>query len=142
MRAPARLALLLLLAAVAACETQSGVTQASVTVTQPPGRDDGEVTSADLAAVPGDLASNPVRLNGLSQRGVRAALGPPAFRRRDKFGSLIWQYYGEGCVLHLFIYDEDGQQRVSHHEVRAPNGEPVGRCFRGIVDNRRRPQPS
>lgn len=141
MRALARLALTLLLASLAACETQSGVTQASVTVTQPPGRDDGEVTSADLAAVPGDLAGNPVRLNGLTQRVVRAALGSPNFRRRDK-GVEIWQYYGEGCVLDLFIYDEDGQRLVTHHQVRAVNGEPVSACFRGIIDSRRKPQPS
>lgn len=142
MRVLARLALpLLLLAPLAACESQSGVTQASVTVTRPPERDDGEITPADLAAVPGDLSGNPVRLNGLTHRVVRAALGSPSFRRRDK-GVEIWQYYGEGCVLDLFIYDQDGLRLVTHHQVRAVNGEPVGGCYRGLVDSRRRPQPS
>ncbi len=141
MRALARLALPLLLAALAGCESQSGVSQASLTVTQPPGRDDGEITSADLAAVPGDLAGNPARLNGLTHRVVRAALGSPNFRRRDK-GVEIWQYYGEGCVLDVFIYEKDGLKLATHHQLRAVNGEPIGNCLRGILDSRGKPRPS
>ena len=137
MRSPARLALPLLLAALAGCQSAGP----QVTVAQPSGRDDGQVTAADLAAVPGDLASNPIRLDGLSPRVVRAALGSPSFRRRDK-GVEIWQYYGEGCVLDLFIYDKDDQQRGTHHQIRAVNGQPVTGCFSGIVASRGKPQTS
>lgn len=141
MVARTRWVLPLLLAVLGGCEHQGGVVQASVAVTVPPRGDDEEITAAERAAVPGDLAGNPVRLNGLSNRVVRAALGPPNFRRRDK-GVEIWQYYGEGCVLDLFIYDENGQRRVTHHVVRSTNGEPASTCFRGIVESRRAAQPS
>jgi hypothetical protein len=133
-----RLCVSLLLASLAACQTTSGVQNASMGVQ--PGPDDGQVTAADLAAVPGDLAHNPIRLDGLTHRVVRAALGQPSFRRKDK-GVEIWQYYGEGCILDLFIYEENGLRRVAHHQVRATGGE-SNACFRGIVDNRRRPQAS
>lgn len=145
MRALARLALPMLLAALAACEHQGGATQASLTVTPPPVRpapgDDEEIGPADRTAVPADLAINPVRLNGLTQRTIRAALGTPNFRRRDK-GVEIWQYYGEGCVLDLFIYEENGQRLVTHHQIRSTTGEQIGGCFRGIIDSRRTPQAS
>lgn len=144
MRAAARLILPALLAALAACEHQGGATPAALTTAPPPvadGNDGEEPGPADYAAVPGDLAVNPARLTGLGQRVVRAALGPPNFRRRDK-GVEIWQYYGEGCVLDLFIYAEGGGRRVAHQSLRSTSGEPPAACVRTLIESRRTPQPS
>jgi hypothetical protein len=49
---------------------------------------------------------------------VVAWLGDPSFRRRDPPAE-VWQYYGDKCVLDLFLYDEDDIQRVARAEIRS-----------------------
>jgi len=57
------------------------------------------------------------RLKGLSARELSAALGDPTLLSRDG-PAQIWQYAGNGCVLHVFLYREDGIFRVSYSELR------------------------
>ena len=65
----------------------------------------------------GELAADPSRFKGLAASEVVAKLGDPSFRRREAPAE-IWQYYGPGCVLDLFLYDEKGVQKVAHFELR------------------------
>lgn len=87
--------------------------------------EDKEPAAEEIAAVPAGLAEDPAKLRGLAAPLVQAALGPPSFRRRDRSAE-IWQYYGDGCILDLFLYDEDGHKRVVHYTVRGRDpGEPA-----------------
>lgn len=93
-----------------------------------------EEPPADLAAVPADLGKDPGKLRGLSSPLLLAALGAPNFRRRDRDAE-IWQYYGDGCVLDLFLYAEDGQSRVAHYAVRSrlPDEAVPAGCLAAII---------
>jgi hypothetical protein len=57
------------------------------------------------------------QLNGLSASELKAALGDPTLLRRDGPAQL-WQYAGSGCVLHVFLYEDNGSFRVTYSEVR------------------------
>ncbi len=63
-------------------------------------------------------------LTGLTAPALRAALGDPALRYRDS-GAELWQYAGSGCVLHVFLYQDNGAFRVSYAEVRVDKPELV-----------------
>jgi hypothetical protein len=63
-------------------------------------------------------------LTGLTAPALRAALGEPALRYRDS-GAELWQYAGSGCVLHVFLYQDNGAFRVSYAEVRVDKPELV-----------------
>jgi hypothetical protein len=86
------------------------------------------------APSPDDVAS----FNGLSAKDVIAALGTPSYRRHDAPAE-IWQYYGQSCVLDLFLYDEHGVQRVAHAEVRGQGGgqSVQGSCLSTLASSRR-----
>lgn len=75
-----------------------------------PARPTAPPTMADLGADPG-------RFRGMSAQDLTGLLGEPDFRRREKPAE-IWQYYGQGCVLDLFLYDDNAVKRVSHAELR------------------------
>ncbi len=75
-------------------------------------------SSQQQAAIPG-TGADPSRLKGLSPIQVRSVLGKPVFTRRDAPAE-IWQYRGRACTLDLFIYDENGGQKVAHYAVRSP----------------------
>ncbi len=94
---------------------------------------------AESAAIPADLRTDPSKLRGLSSPLLHAALGAPNFRRRDR-NAEIWQYYGEGCVLDLFLYEEAGQNRVAHYIVRsrAPGEALPADCLTGIIGGKPR----
>ena len=57
------------------------------------------------------------RLKGLSAGELSAALGEPTLLSRDG-PAQIWQYAGQGCVLHVFLYQERGSFRVRYSELR------------------------
>ena len=65
-----------------------------------------------------DLANDPLRFKGLTSAEVANLLGAATYRRRETPAE-IWQYFGPGCVLDLFLYDENGIQRVSYAELRS-----------------------
>jgi hypothetical protein len=92
---------------------------------------------------PNDLATDPTRFKGLAARDVTAALGDPNFRRHESPAE-VWQYYGQGCVLDLFLYDDSGAQRVSYVELRsrAPGQNVDSRCLRQLLAGNRGQQSS
>ncbi len=117
----------------AAC--QPGDETAALVVAPPAG------AAPEADAVPGgaprDLALDPAKLTGMASPLVQAALGNPNFRRRER-GVEVWQYYGPGCALDLFLYEQAGQQRVAHYQLRSrpPGGVLDGACYRRLVEER------
>ncbi len=101
-----------------------------------------------------ELAGSPQRFEGLEGKDVLAALGDPNFRRRDKPAE-VWQYYGPGCILDLFLYDDapsithvagkpvegmDMDSTVAHAELRGREGRPVeAACLSRLITQRHAP---
>jgi hypothetical protein len=101
-----------------------------------------------------DLARGPQRFEGLEGKDVLAALGDPNFRRRDKPAE-VWQYYGPGCILDLFLYDDkptaspvagkptEGMEpdgTVAHAELRGREGRPAeAACLSRLITQRHAP---
>lgn len=77
-------------------------------------------TAAASVAVP-KVPREPIvplaKFPGLSDGQVTGMLGQPQFRRQDASVEL-WQYRGDGCVLHIFLYREKDGLRVRHAEMR------------------------
>ncbi len=90
-----------------------------------------------------ELAADPNRLKGFAAGQVVAALGDPNYRRREAPAE-VWQYYGPGCVLDLFLYDEKGAQRVAYVEVRNQSAGQSGAsaCISQLLGGRRGQQSS
>jgi hypothetical protein len=89
-----------------------------------------------------DLARGPDRFEGLAGTEILATLGDPNFRRRESPAE-VWQYYGPGCILDLFLYDDSpgtkGAETVAHAELRGRPGEPVeAACLSRLLDQRHR----
>ena len=81
-----------------------------------------ELVTASLPTGPKPPQASPsmltlTQLNGLSASELKAALGDPTLLRSDGPAQL-WQYAGSGCVLHLFLYEDNGTFRVTYSEVR------------------------
>lgn len=57
-------------------------------------------------------------MRGMTGDDVTRLLGTPQFRRHEVPVEL-WQYRGDGCVLHLFLYRDGGGLRVQYGEVRS-----------------------
>ena len=91
---------------------------------------------------PADLADHPEHFKGMAYSDVVATLGNPDFRRREAPAE-VWQYYGAGCVLDLFLYDENGAKRVSFVDLRsrAPGQLPDAECLPKLLVGER-DQPS
>ncbi len=97
-----------------------------------------------------DLASGPQHFEGLEGRVILAELGNPNFRRRETPAE-VWQYYGPGCILDLFLYDDasagagksadsapDGN-KVAHAELRGRENAPAeAGCLSRLIDQRHR----
>jgi hypothetical protein len=86
--------------------------------------------------LPGD--SDPARFKGLIATEITTALGDPNSRRREPPAE-IWQYYGEGCILDLFLYDEKDGKTVSHAELRSrvPGQLPDADCLPKLLSGQR-----
>lgn len=80
------------------------------------------------------------RFKGKAAPDIVALLGQPNFRRREQPAE-VWQYYGQGCVLDLFLYDEQGGQRVTHAELRSRdfNDDPDPDCLPQLLQGKRQP---
>lgn len=92
--------------------------------------------------LPLDLTRGPDRFEGLAAADVIAALGDPSFRRRESPAE-VWQYYGPGCILDLFLYDDGADAKsagkVTHAELRGRPGQPVeAACLSRLIDQRHR----
>ena len=66
------------------------------------------------------------KMGGMTGAQITEMLGKPQFLRQDHTAEL-WQYRGEACVLHLFLYRANDEWRVRHAEARprAVTGEPL-----------------
>jgi len=83
---------------------------------------------------------NPSTLIGLDGDQVEQLLGAATLRRREP-PAQVWQYPGQGCVLHLFLYEKDGAYRVEYFEARNSEGniEKDAACIDGVVDGQTTP---
>ena len=120
----------LLLASLAAC---GGTVKPSVTTqTATSSASEGEDATKQKQAVLSAAAALPPRsklvplekMAGLTGAQITEMLGKPQFLRQDSTAEL-WQYRGESCVLHLFLYRANDEWRVRHAEARprAVSGE-------------------
>jgi len=80
------------------------------------------------------------RFKGQSAKEILASLGEPSYRRREPPAE-VWQYYGQGCILDLFLYDEAGGQKVAHTELRSRNfnDDPDTNCLPQLLQGKRQP---
>lgn len=87
---------------------------------------------------PGEMSAE--RFKGQTAKEIVASLGQPSYRRREAPAE-VWQYYGQGCVLDLFLYDENGGQRVTHAELRSRdfNADPAPDCLPQLLQGKRQP---
>lgn len=78
---------------------------------------------------------DPDMLIGLDTSELETLLGNADLRRRDP-PAQVWQYADKDCVLHLFLYENDGGYRVEHYEARGPNGAKGagGVCLAGLMN--------
>jgi hypothetical protein len=126
-------------------------TQPLDTISPPPGAAHAKPAAPSLT----DLARGPQRFEGLEGKTVLAALGDPNFRRRDKPAE-VWQYYGPGCILDLFLYDDapgisptaagkpvegmEADGTVAHAELRGREGRPAEvACLSRLITQRHAP---
>lgn len=86
----------------------------------------------------GDVSAD--RFNGQTGKEILAALGEPDYRRHEAPAE-VWQYYGRGCVLDLFLYNGSGGQRVSYVELRSRNfnADPASDCLPLLLQGKRQP---
>jgi hypothetical protein len=77
----------------------------------------------DAAAV--EVDADPGRFLDAPAARAAGALGPPDQVRREA-GARVWQYRLSGCVLDLFVYPTDGEERVVHMEARDRAGAALG----------------
>lgn len=77
-------------------------------------------------------------LTGMVAADLQGLMGAPAFRRHETTAE-IWQYFGPGCVLDLFLYDDGGRRRVVHHQLRGqtPGRAPDAACLDALLGGHR-----
>jgi hypothetical protein len=94
----------------------------------PGGNSESAVASLPSSAGPSTVPT-PDRLTGLTGDDLRAAFGVPALLRQEG-PTQLWQYAGTGCVLHVFLSEENGVYRVKHAETRIddPAASPPPTC--------------
>lgn len=92
------------------------------------------------------------RLLGLTPDQVLAAMGAPVLKRTDNQAQ-VWQYAGQGCVMHLFFFEKPAQQGIRVQYLEAFNsgqratGEPVmpyekQRCLLALTAQALAPPPA
>lgn len=128
-----RLSVLLVVVALSACGLPSSPT------TGKPGMlpHGGGLGRGGLPAPP-DVSGLPDQFNGMASADVTQSLGVPDLRRRESPAE-IWQYYGPGCVLDLFLYDDNGVKRVTHTDLRSrvPGQLPDAECLPKLLSGQR-----
>ena len=55
-------------------------------------------------------------MKGLTTQQIAEILGKPQFIRQDN-AAVLWQYRGDSCVLHVFLYPSNNELRVRHAEI-------------------------
>jgi hypothetical protein len=88
-------------------------------------------------AAPAPAGASPSRWLGRTGGDLRAALGAPAFARRDGTASL-WRYDGKDCHAFFFLYGDANkgvnEQVVRHIETlpKAANGAADRKCLSAL----------
>ncbi|HAA92191.1 MAG TPA: hypothetical protein DCE33_07075 [Rhodospirillaceae bacterium] len=64
-------------------------------------------------------------------------IGRPDFVRRDG-PAQIWQYRSSACILDLFVYGKQSEQKIAHSELRgsAVGKAPANGCFAKLLEGR------
>jgi hypothetical protein len=118
-RAPATLAVLLTILALAGCQGGAG----------------GSAGPRTVASV------DPARVMGLSAGELRSRLGEAELTQRAADGQL-WQYRSDQCVFDMVLYPDGagGEPRVSYTEARRRDGGSIApaRCLGQVVSQRGR----
>ncbi|MGO1119463.1 hypothetical protein ACTL6U_12185 [Rhodovibrionaceae bacterium A322] len=98
--------------------------------TQAPDRQRSAVQQAALPAVD----ARPNRFLGLRDQDLRSLLGEPTQLRREAQAQ-IWQYEEDLCVLDVYLYPQDGQNRVVFLEARdqAAQEFPAASCLTPLL---------
>jgi hypothetical protein len=127
-----------------ACELPPPTTLAPTTLAPSTGVTPGQVpdpaprSQGETGGAPSTAAAplgDPGGFRGLPAKEVLARLGDPSYRRHESPAE-IWQYYGPGCILDLFFYDEQGTTRVTYIELRnqLPGQSSVDKCLSQLLD--------
>ena len=84
---------------------------------------EGQEAAEAISPAPMQQAAiDPTTLVGMTGDHITALFGMPVFVRRDAPGE-FWRYSSESCVLVMFLYQQNGGQRVDHIETRNSSGE-------------------
>jgi hypothetical protein len=72
-------------------------------------------------------------LIGADRQTIADRLGKPEFLMRAQ-ASEIWQYRAKGCVLDIYLYEDDGDLRVFYMEARDLAGRDLatGTCMQAV----------
>ncbi|PKU23515.1 hypothetical protein [Telmatospirillum siberiense] len=135
-----RLPLFAILCFILSLSACAGMRQPAGVRSTPQGPAETSLSPDGAPSVPGESQSrdDPAGLRGLAAADVTAKLGAPSFRRHETPAE-VWQYFGPGCVLDLFLYEEKGTQRVAHAELRSRNLTANGQaaCLAQLLEGRR-----
>lgn len=162
-----RLSCLLIVCALVACQPSPPVEPGQTPATPPDEAQDPEVQDQDLdtrapvdalsvppeeapteqsqeeaaLALPPPVDDNPVRFIGATPTTLIAELGEPRLRRQESPAE-VWQYRGQGCVLDLFLYEEEQVFKVVHLEARDSSAQSVETrsCLRSLLEARQASQ--
>jgi hypothetical protein len=82
------------------------------------------------------VGPDPKRLLGLEGGEIERLFGAASLRRQEH-PAQVWQYPGEHCVLHLFLYEKDGDFKVEHYEARNRSGvsKTGGACLASLLSD-------
>ncbi len=101
-----------------------------------------DTNGAATGAAGRTATEKPEQFKGLSDTALLARLGQPNYRRHDGAAE-IWQYYGQGCVLDLFLYAGDTGKTVTYAETRNrnPGEDPDPQCLARLLAGQRQDPP-
>lgn len=93
-------------------------------------------------AAPEPVNDNPMQFMEMSTRQLSQAVGHPHMVRRDGPAE-VWQYRGEGCVLDLFLYDQEGGLQVKYVDLRSQSlaDDSLRACLADIIRKRNHTKP-
>ncbi len=133
---------MLLLAALAACQTDPGAGRPATGLAAAPGTATSPAAAEQQAARPAAETllpdEDPAQLIGLDPDGVAALLGRPDLVRQERPAE-IWQYGTAACVFDVFLYEETEGPRVVYLEARDRSAAALEArdCFNRVLGARR-----
>jgi len=83
---------------------------------------------------PEPVNDDPDQFLGMSSAQLSETVGRPGFVRRDKQVE-VWQYHGEGCILDVFLYQDQGRLAVKYVDLRSQTlpGNRLRDCLADII---------